>query len=271
MTIEYFLADTSGNRTIFVTTPTRRKDYARVAVFLLEKCEPRGEQVAFILADAPPDCDGAFEMCGLEFCCNATRAFGYLIACKSLLPGFPSGKAHLRISTSGMHAPLLVAVDLPGESASVSLPAPKILDSFPFSWNGSVFQVAPVEMDGILHLILEDFPREKALVDALVDEGMRRWNPPALGMLFYETGSRQMTPAVYVRDVSTLYWEGSCGSGTAALAWVLASRQNNPEYDCAVVQPQGVLQSHVSKNGPCGSVSVGGPVLLEGPYAVEML
>lgn len=268
MKIEYHMADTSGNKTLFVTTPVAREQYSSIALFLLENCETAGEQVAFVKAPHR-DCDGAFEMCGLEFCCNATRAYGYMIARDSRHLREPVTPDQVWISTSGMSSPLAVTADLSREYASVEMPAPELLDDFQFLWKNSNLTVSPVLMDGILHLILLDIPPDSDLADALVDEGMKRWNPPALGLMYYDGEAGKMVPAVFVRDIKTLYWEGSCGSGTAAMAWYLGSRLDEAEFTCRIAQPLGILESHVKKDGPSGSVSIGGSVRLEGPYIVE--
>lgn len=268
MKIEYYMADTSGNKTLFVTTPVARENYSSIALYLLENCETAGEQVAFVKA-SQRDCDGAFEMCGLEFCCNATRAYGYMIARDSGHLPLSATTIRVWIRTSGMSSPLAVTADLPGEYASVEIPAPELLDEFDFPWNNSSLTVYPVLMDGILHLILPGIPPDPDLADALVSEGMKRWNPPALGLMYYDGEAGKMVPAVFVRDVKTLYWEGSCGSGTAALAWYLGSLLDEAELAYRIDQPLGILESHVKKDGPSGSVSVGGPVRLEGPFIVE--
>ena len=83
-TIDLVVLNPAGNTTILVLSPTDRSDYAEVANKLLEmdfgeQCpwadSVKGEQVAYALDDPAPL--PAMEMCGLEFCGNASRAFAY--------------------------------------------------------------------------------------------------------------------------------------------------------------------------------------------------
>ena len=87
--LDVVIADPAGNITIMVLTPVDRKDYAQVAQQLLKDKTLNGEQVAFMLPDSDrkqttnhndslSDNDlsagyPAMEMCGLEFCGNASR------------------------------------------------------------------------------------------------------------------------------------------------------------------------------------------------------
>ena len=59
-----------------------------------------------------------------------------------------------------------------------------------------------------------------------------------------------MIPAVYVRDTDTLYWENSCGSGSAAVAAALACTTHK-NVACYMKQPGGTLAiaAKVSEKG----------------------
>ena len=104
-TLDYFIADPAGNTTILVVSPVNRTDYQRIAQLLLEH-HPEAEQVGYIISpqsclEPAPDAGEynevqkkaqeaaaaaakaglpRMEMCGLEFCGNASRAFGYYAA-----------------------------------------------------------------------------------------------------------------------------------------------------------------------------------------------
>ena len=74
--IKIIVADPAGNITIFVKDHFDRSEYTQVARQLLEMKELRGEQVAFILdTSSCGRAQGKMEMCGLEFCGNASRSF----------------------------------------------------------------------------------------------------------------------------------------------------------------------------------------------------
>ena len=95
--IKITVANPAGNKTIFVHDKFERADYAKVAEQLLAMKEYAAEQVAFIL-DAP-ECgraEGRMEMCGLEFCGNATRTFGLMVA--KQLGNSGSGKVFVDVS-----------------------------------------------------------------------------------------------------------------------------------------------------------------------------
>lgn len=47
-------------------------------------------------------------------------------------------------------------------------------------------------------------------------------NVDVLGIMFYQPNKEIMTPLVYVRASDSLIWEGSCGSGSVAVASTIA-------------------------------------------------
>jgi diaminopimelate epimerase len=72
-----------------------------------------------------------------------------------------------------------------------------------------------------------------------------------------------MTPVVYVRDVNTVYHEGSCGSGTVALAVSLSKATKYGDSFYNIKQPSGSIESIVHMDdGKPTSVTIGGPVSL---------
>ncbi|MGL4484997.1 MAG: hypothetical protein ACRCUS_08615, partial [Anaerovoracaceae bacterium] len=72
MKLEIAILNPAGNITAFVKTKVNREDYSRVANAIMTDPKvietAQVEQVAFILNDY------TMEMCGLEFCGNASRA-----------------------------------------------------------------------------------------------------------------------------------------------------------------------------------------------------
>ena len=67
-------ADPAGNITLFVLTPVEKAECAAVAAKLLAIEALKAEQVGFIFPN------GHMEMEAGEFCGNASRAYGYLLA-----------------------------------------------------------------------------------------------------------------------------------------------------------------------------------------------
>ena len=95
--IKITVANPAGNKTIFVHDKVKRADYAKVAEQLLAMEKYEAEQVAFILE--VPECgraEGRMEMCGLEFCGNATRTFGLMLAKEMGIKG--EGKVYVDVS-----------------------------------------------------------------------------------------------------------------------------------------------------------------------------
>ena len=73
MKLRVLRADPAGNITLFVLSRVEKKDYATVAKRLMEHTELAVEQVGFIH-------DGRMDMEAGEFCGNASRAYGMLVA-----------------------------------------------------------------------------------------------------------------------------------------------------------------------------------------------
>ena len=74
-------ADPAGNITLFVLTPVEKAECAAVAAKLLAIEALKAEQVGFIFPN------GHMEMEAGEFCGNASRAYGYLLAKQQGLTG----------------------------------------------------------------------------------------------------------------------------------------------------------------------------------------
>ena len=74
-------ADPAGNITLFVLTPVGKAECAAVAAQLMAIRELQAEQVGFIFPN------GHMEMEAGEFCGNASRAYGFLLAKQQGLSG----------------------------------------------------------------------------------------------------------------------------------------------------------------------------------------
>lgn len=113
--INIFVADSAGNITIFVTDKFSRPDYPQVASQLLEMKEPDGEQVAFVTGE------NSMDMCGLEFCGNASRAFALFTAKKQGI----KGDTIINVAVSGCDEVLPVHVNTDtGYTKIKNAPAP---------------------------------------------------------------------------------------------------------------------------------------------------
>ncbi|MBD5626163.1 MAG: hypothetical protein HDQ90_01450 [Desulfovibrio sp.] len=232
------------------------------------------EQAAWARAVLDPEVLGAeqagsvslagrsLRMAGGEFCVNASRAFGALLALCAAPKG---GEWRGEIRVSGWEGP--VALSVSGAeprwevSARLELPAA----TRPERHAGGIV----VHLPGISHLLLPldeatgapDLPaRARSTLSAagLLGEaaaGVIWWQPTPEGA--------RMVPVVHVRDAGTLMAEQACGSGALALALALAESRGLAH--CRLRQPSGsVLEVRLEAPTPAGSITaeISGPVTL---------
>lgn len=246
-----------GNTTLFLhdvdAPPHRQAAWARA---VLDPAILGAEQAGCVRTDSR-----ALRMAGGEFCVNASRAFGALLA----LTGSGATPFHTDISVSGWTGPVRLTVRGCAPrwqvSARLRLPAACRPETH-----------APgrlVRLPGIAHLLLplegDAAPpdlltraRTAISVAGLEDEaasGIIWWKPRAHGAV--------MIPVVRVRDAGTLVAENACGSGALALALELASRYGRRE--CDLLQPSGsVLHVRLTPCREDGAreAEIDGPVVL---------
>ena len=262
--IKFRIANTSGNVTLFVTSHVDEKDYAGVAEVLLSKEELGGEQVAFVV-DENTMC-----MCGHEFCGNASRAFA-LMKGKDML-GSASDRQAITINTSGVAHPIDVEVDTGRNYTKIRMPNPVAIDTIDCGFS-QAYDI--VDLDGIMHVIaggiepgLENFNRIKEKV-------MKVYNPPAMGVMFVDdleqTEQIRMTPVVYVDEVKSTFFEGSCGSGSTALGAVLSRGKPDGTYVYDIKQPKGEIRTTAEiRSGTLSAIYIEGAVELSEEKIVEM-
>jgi diaminopimelate epimerase len=247
-------ADPAGNITAMVESPVPAYRRTQVAKAILDL--GYAEQVGFVTA---PSMGGAgrLEMMGGEFCGNAARSFGYLLAQEHGVP-LPM---LLPVEISGADAIVKVAVEQGRAAAQMPLPTGlsrvQVLDR----------EYPVVRCPGICHLLAQGLsPSHLFVLEAL--KSMKILGFPAMGVMFLE--KNQLTPAVYVNGTDSLMWESSCGSGSAAAAWYLA--QTSPTRHFTFQEPGGTLEVYVEKHGSAvtalrmgGEVSVSPAEVLELP------
>lgn len=288
--LDVIVANPSGNITIMVLTPVDRKDYPHIAQKLLSTSTLGGEQVAFILPDQPSDIDEsnnkstkvcikpiesdagsttgkttnatypAMEMCGLEFCGNASRALALYKASTASPP-----LDEITVKVSGCDKPLHATIDYDTSSVEMDMPVPTSIKKFTANELSLNKGGTLVSLDGIAHLILQDIPPMKDTFNMLRDYIYENYDPdlPAFGVMFCDTVNQMMTPVVYVKDVDTTYFEGSCASGTVAAAHVLTMERENGEHNFTMQQPGGTLQAKtVKKEDRIEKISLNGLITL---------
>lgn len=270
-TIKITVANPAGNITIFVHDKFERADYAKVAEQLLGMEEYAAEQVAFVL-DAP-ECgraEGKMEMCGLEFCGNATRTFGLLLARELGI----SGEGKVFVDVSGSDEILTVEVNTDSGYTRVKMPAYLAVRTADMQ---SIFaekgkSVTAVDFGGIIHFILKDITASAENFEKIKQFVYADSNPPAFGAMFYDTAAGKLTPVVYVKDVDSTYFEGSCASGTASCAIAFGSEKPDGDYRFSFPQPAGTIDASVEvRNGRVQTAYIEGPVEIDEPIEVEIV
>ena len=87
-----------------------------------------------------------------------------------------------------------------------------------------------------------------AEAEALARRRCAELSADALGLMFLDRANETLTPLVYVPRSDTLFWEHSCGSGTAAVGAYLAKEQGM-RVCVSLRQPGGTLEITASPDG----------------------
>ena len=271
--IDLIVFDPAGNTTLMVLTPVPRSEYAETAKELLKIdfdpfCDWRGtaygEQVAFVVEEKNADVDNVpiMEMCGLEFCGNASRSYAYYrVLFRGEGEDVGGGKKKVSVNVSGCPHPLTAVVDPEEKDSIIQMPLPievKMVDTSPAGVDGTF---PYIRFEGISHLVLTGIAPEDDAFESLksyfygeIDPGM-----DAFGVMFIDEEADLMSPIVYVRDVDTTYHEGSCASGTAAAAVAKATGETDGSYEYVFREPDGTLKAAVTKEaGDITEVRLGG-------------
>ncbi|MDE7242029.1 hypothetical protein [Desulfovibrio sp.] len=246
-------------------------------IFLHDADARPGRQAAFARAVLSPDILGAEQagtvslarrsltMAGGEFCVNASRAFGALLA----LSAPARGEMRQEVRVSGWRGPVALTVRGAAPRWQVAARLTLAPETGPERIPGLPAGARLVRLPGISHLLLplEDAQLPQDLTGsarALLGQA-HLLGEAAAGVIWWrphETGFA-MTPVVHVRDARSLVAENACGSGALALALELSARHGLRE--CRLTQPSGsLLQVRVGEPGADGRVmaDIDGPVTL---------
>lgn len=259
--ILYQRVNPAGNITAFIHTPVPKDRWVAVGRALMAQVDPSLEQVAFISMDDTGS-PVRMDMMGGEFCGNATRSFGLL---KALQKGI-SGKSIETVSVSGAANSLSVEVDTIQNTASVTLPDPKAIALLSFAEQ----DYPVVQMEGINHLLLQNVSEDRNLVPILINVLLQRYPAPALGVLFLNEKEQSLVPYVYVTEAQTLYREGSCGSGSFAVAYLYANKWHLDQEAILLHQPAGTIELTAKREGDHVHAAIGGPIDLGNVQEAEL-
>lgn len=262
MKLRLIMADPAGNRTALVLSPVPAGARGELAGRIMALPGLQAEQVGYCCPPRGGEALGRLEMMGGEFCGNAARSFGLMLARER-------GLAAAAVEVSGSPRPLLVEAGPAGDTAACPMPLPGGIGEL------AVPELSPrplpaVRIGGITHVIAPGIPPVGESFLAIRRAADSRWDWEALGGMFLgEDGA--MTPVVAVRGSGTTVRESSCASGTAAAAVWLSREQGDGMWAYAIRQPGGVITARVLRaGGAVAGVTVDGPVVLEPPREVEL-
>ena len=240
-TLPFYKLSPGGNPTILVRDNSlfsqdgSAAERAAIARVLMDPDHLGAEQVGFLdTSRALPH----MEMMGGEFCVNATRCAAFIFALLGLLPkGGPPGIHEGIITASGAADPVRVRVAVsPAGMASLESAAGEAAIALPLpstAVHGLVHMAAPgealVRLPGITHVLLDaamhpvpENPcapaaakRAEHGLDAEEAAGVI-WHFPGPG------GATAILPVVHVAATGSTVVETACGSGSLAVALLLA-------------------------------------------------
>ena len=263
--MKILIANPAGNITIFVLEPLDDpENTAAFARAVFSDSRLGAEQLGFVFPPGPDTALWRLEMAGGEFCGNAARCFGLYAARMQGL----KGKTGVPVLMSGADKPVLVEVDVENSRAAAEMPEPVAMTALKFRGHS----LPALIFEGITHIIALDLEPEHDVFYAIKAAAEKMHfdllipSPPAVGVMFYNTKTGFMRPAVYVRSIDTLVFETSCGSGSAALGAWLSREQQDGTAQYAITQPGGVIDTAVTKKaGEITRITIGGEVKLGAP------
>ena len=250
-------ADPAGNKTLLIEGDVPPERYASLAAELLARPDCDAEQAGYILPS------GRLHMSGGEFCGNACRAYGLLLAQRQ---GLSAGD--LMIEISGASAPVRVSVDPETGTAFADMPLPEALGVYLLPQPYGMRPI--VEFEGIWHIIMASGAFSEESFPEIRDAVYSRVRPEALGVMYLAKGHRSMVPMVYVDGPGTVYRESSCGSGTAAVAAWMADCTGE-DISLTMAAPGGPLtaEATLGADGRLARIRIGGLVTLGETFDLE--
>ncbi|MFT4300862.1 MAG: hypothetical protein QM579_03830 [Desulfovibrio sp.] len=278
-----------GNTTLLFPSsglaPSLQSHLARQA--LSESCLG-GEQAGYVDVSGP-----SLRMAGGEFCVNASRAMGAMLACDEACLEQPGD---ISCHCPDCEQQVQATDDSAGATASAGSSAMQRLYEVSVSGWPSLVQLyvrgrAPhwlvearlrlpeitiqrkaegihlVRLPGICHLLLDGHihnqPEDCHAAAALLRERHELEQEEAVGVIWWRVlqGQLNMLPIVHVRDTRTDYLESACGSGALALA--LSRSQAGGGNAFSIMQPSGSsLDVRLFSENGVSMAGVDGPVTL---------
>lgn len=230
----YVISAAGGNTTAFkvIKNPLTRSEYVEVGKELMErfvKYNIEQTATAIISNDSMPHC----EMSGGEFCGNAARAMAVLLHNHNT-----EHTNEFVFTMSGIEKPIKGSIQKISDNKFVStceffdLPIKTY-----FTYTDGI-KLTVVDLGGIVHVICNgELPIDYKLIHKQIVNSLNLEKRDAVGVIWMtETAEKgiAISPIVWVREIDTLFFESSCGSGSIAAA--IASGQER----VGITQPTGM-------------------------------
>lgn len=268
----YIVMDPAGNITALAESSVEISRQPFIAEKIMQM-HPEVEQVGFVSFESGTP---ALRMAGGEFCGNASMCAAALLDLKKQGGALKAGeKRSVKLQVSG--AASLIEVELKKKeegawSAGVQMPAAIGIEERKMRFLNASGLLPLVRMQGISHFIIEEGSAFYSLNEnkEQAEEAARRWceelGAEGLGLLFLCGAAPKlfMTPLVYIPKSGTIFWEHSCGSGSAACGMYLAEKTGT-DVSLLLQQPGGNIRVESSLSG--GS-RMFGTVRLLGRYSL---
>lgn len=210
---EYEILNPSGNITALVTKDVPREKYKEISNEIM-KNNPNIEQVGFLKKYS--NSIFRLEMAGLEFCGNASRAFACFLVKEKYI-----NTEKFEISVTGYDNLIGCIVEKKGEDyfSTIDLKFLKPIDDFIENKTLNDQKISVVYLPGISHTFLDQrrfkFDEDNCLKEAKkIIPQLNLTKLPAVGVIWFD--GNQINPVVYVKDIDSLFYENSCGSGSIA-------------------------------------------------------
>lgn len=256
--LDFVKINPAGNVTVIILDRVPRSTHGEISRQIMDPCGLGAEQVGFVGEPERLDSVARLQMMGGEFCGNASRAFAAWLALqKDSKIQVKNGISIVGLEVSGYHGLLSLRVQHELDQLWVSspMPLPESVRFIPFRSGHLAF----VEMQGISHAVIwNEEPSTEAFWEAVKICGTG--SVPAFGVMFVNKHESKMVPIVRVKESASIVWEGSCASGSVAVAAALAVRNGCRDLSVRLEQPKGELSVNVVYRNKIVSAEVSGPV-----------
>ncbi|MEL7565834.1 MAG: hypothetical protein AAGU27_13215 [Dehalobacterium sp.] len=247
MKLNFSKVNPAGNVTIYIWDPVPEKMHAVVSQQMLAVCHLGGEQVGFVQQPRGnwKKATVRLQMMGGEFCGNASRGLAALLLDRGF-PGFEQigEMSHLSLEVSGSKELIDTWVkSLPNGKywSECTVPLPLSTKNLQVEVNHRQYKATMVDFPGISHLVVLELAPSKDVFNQISSQFPREAGRDAFGVMFYQLEKDSMTPLVYVKSTNSLVWEGSCGSGSVAVAVSRAIANDKSISNLPLQQPEGLI------------------------------